>query len=221
MKIIFANSTVLHKQLEKDLVRRYHAKVITKKDNLRTQAIKKISPDYIFFIHWSYKIPAEIYENYRCIVFHMTDVPFGRGGSPLQNLVVRGFKDTKLSALEVVEQFDAGKVYLKQKLSLSGSAQQIFYRLDKIVEKMIEIIISKKIMPIPQQGPVTIFKRRTPAESDLREIDNLNKIYDYIRMLDADGYPRAFLETNHLKFEFSQAKFKSTKIEAYVRITKK
>ena len=31
----------------------------------------------------------EIHENYKCIIFHMTDLPFGRGGSPLQNLISR------------------------------------------------------------------------------------------------------------------------------------
>jgi len=35
-------------------------------------------------------ILKEIFENYEIILFHMTDLPYGRGGSPLQNLIVRG-----------------------------------------------------------------------------------------------------------------------------------
>ncbi len=26
---------------------------------------------------------------FECVCFHMTDVPYGRGGSPLQNLIIR------------------------------------------------------------------------------------------------------------------------------------
>lgn len=66
----------------------------------------------LFFPHWSYKIPAPIYEAFECIIFHMTDLPYGRGGSPLQNLIVRGHQDTVITALRCVEAFDAGPVYL-------------------------------------------------------------------------------------------------------------
>jgi len=37
----------------------------------------------------------------------MTDVPYGRGGSPLQNLIVRGHTETKLTALRCVRDLDA------------------------------------------------------------------------------------------------------------------
>lgn len=221
MKIIIANSTVLHKQLEKNLVKKYKATVLDKKDRLTPGRIKKISPDYIFFIHWAYKIPAKIYDNYKCIVFHMTDLPFGRGGSPLQNLIVRGFENTKLSAIKVVEQFDAGDVYLKKKLSLKGTANQIFLRADKLIEKMMEQIILKKIEPRPQTGDITIFKRRTPGESNIGGLERLKDVYDCIRMLDGEGYPKAFLETKELKFEFTRTNFKSNNLSAYVRIIKK
>lgn len=221
MKILIANSTILHKKLEKDLAKKYKATILNKKEELESKIIKKVSPDYIFFLHWAYKIPAEIYDNYKCIVFHMTDLPFGRGGSPLQNLIVRGFENTKLSAIKVVEQFDAGDVYLKTKLSLKGTASQIFLRADKLIEKMIEQIIFKKIKPRPQTGDVTIFKRRTPEESNIGNLGNLEDVYDYIRMLDGEGYPKAFLETKELKFEFTRANFKSNNLSAYVRIIKK
>lgn len=52
----------------------------------------------IFIPHWSYIIPENIYSQYECIVFHMTDLPYGRGGSPLQNLIVRGHTETKITA---------------------------------------------------------------------------------------------------------------------------
>ena len=50
--------------------------------------IKKIKPDVIFFIHWSKKIKKYIFDKYLCIQFHCSDLPKGRGGSPVQNQIL-------------------------------------------------------------------------------------------------------------------------------------
>lgn len=63
--------------------------LISEKRQLTLKNLKKFNHSYIFFPHWSWIIPPEIYNNFNCIVFHMTDLPFGCGGSPLQNLLVR------------------------------------------------------------------------------------------------------------------------------------
>lgn len=177
----------------------------------------------IFIPHWSYIIPENIYSQYECIVFHMTDLPYGRGGSPLQNLIVRGHTETKISALRVVKELDAGPIYLKSDLSLSGTAQEIFTRANKIIEIMIEAIVINDLKPKEQEGEVVKFKRRKKEDSNILEIENLEKVYDHIRMLDADGYPQAFIETANLKIEFSKAKLNTNKevLKAYVRISKK
>ena len=93
--------------------------------DLEEQALK-LSPRFIFFPHWSEIVPAKIFEKYDCVCFHMTAVPFGRGGSPLQNLIVRGHTKTVVSALKMNEGIDSGPVYLKRALDLTGSALDIF-----------------------------------------------------------------------------------------------
>jgi len=221
MNIIIANSTQLHQTLESKLVQTYNVTIIKKKEGLSQEILEKLSPDFIFFIHWAYKIPKEIHEKYACVVFHMTDLPFGRGGSPLQNLIVRGFSQTKISAIKVVDDLDAGDIYFKKDLSLWGTADEIFLRADTLIETMIKEIIEKKPIPIPQEGTVTTFVRRTPRESDIRALTSLEQVYDFIRMLDGEGYPHAFVETETLRFEFSRASIKSNEIIADVRITKK
>ena len=52
--------------------------------------LKKITPRYIFFLHWDWRVPHVIWQQHECVCFHMTDVPYGRGGSPLQNLILEG-----------------------------------------------------------------------------------------------------------------------------------
>jgi len=183
-------------------------KGIFNKNDLTKSILDEINPKYIFFTHWSYIIPEEIFLNYDCVVFHMTDLPFGRGGSPLQNLILGGYSKTKVSALKVIKEIDAGPIYSKKDLDLSGNAQEIYERASKVCEKIIIEMTTKTLEPIPQSGDPTYFERRRPSQSNLKGASNLDEIYNMIRMLDADGYPKAFLELKDFKVEFSNCELK-------------
>lgn len=209
----------LANKLIKDINMEHQIKLVTSKEQFDSIEIKKFNPDYIFFPHWSFIIPEEIFSNYNCIVFHMTDLPYGRGGSPLQNLIVSGVKETKISAIRVVKELDAGPIYMKYPLNLNGSAEEIYMRASKIIfQNMIPEIICKELIPIHQVGDVVTFKRRKPEESELLPNMSLEKVYDYIRMLDAEGYPKSFIRYGNLKFSFSRASLREGKIVADVEI---
>lgn len=192
---------------------------IKAKPELTYENLKKIKPKYIFFPHWSYIIPKEIYENFNCIIFHMTDLPFGRGGSPLQNLIERNIYKTKISAIKCTKELDAGDIYLKKDFSIKeGSAKEIYLKAADIISEMIDEIINTNPTPIPQKGDIVEFKRRTPEMSNIENLKDINKIFDYIRMLDCDGYPRAYLENDNVRYEFFNAKMEDGKITAQVEI---
>ena len=195
---------------------------ISDKTSLNNNFLKDFKIDKIFIPHWSYYIDKSIYEKHECILFHMTDLPFGRGGSPLQNLIKDGFKSTKMSAIKVNGETDSGPVYLKKELSLKGSAQEIFIRSSEVIESMIDEILENEIIPIKQIGQPTYFKRRKPSESKINGINEINELYDHIRMLDSDDYPRAFIEFDRIKIEFENAQLIDKKtLNANVRIFKK
>jgi methionyl-tRNA formyltransferase len=188
------------------------------REQLTSEALERIDPGYVFFPHWSWKIPAEIHDRFDCVIFHMTDVPFGRGGSPLQNLIVRGYRDTMLSAIKCVEALDAGPVYLKRPLSLDGNAEAILRRASGLMEEMIVEILERSPTPVPQEGNVVEFRRRKRADGDLAPLAEPEKVYDYIRMLDADGYPPAFLRSGRLLLEFREARLDGDAVEAKVTV---
>jgi methionyl-tRNA formyltransferase len=221
VKIIIANSNPIHLQVEQKCKKIFGSIAINNKLELNFKSLKKIKPDYVFFIHWSYIIPKDIFQNFNCILFHMTDLPYGRGGSPLQNLIVRGHSKTMVSAIKVEEGIDTGPVFLKKLVLLSGTAEEIFLRTGRLMIEMMKEIIKKKIQPVAQKGKVVVFKRRTPKESNLQNAADVKMVYNFIRMLDAEGYPKAFIETRYLKFEFSNASIKKGSITANVKIIKK
>src|SRR5579863_3308233 len=190
------------------------------RDEFSCDAVRKIAPRYLFSLHWSWKVPQEIVDQFECVCFHMTDVPFGRGGSPLQNLISLGHRETKLTALRMTNDFDAGPVYGKEPLSLEGGAEEIYLRAGRLSAKMIERIIRQEPKPVPQRGKAVDFKRRKPAESEVVNPTSLEQMHDFIRMLDAEGYPRAFLKHAGFRFEFSRPALYDGRILADVKITR-
>ena len=225
MKILIASRFKRNEKIKEFLINKmskYDVINIKSDYELSDENLRSISPDWIFFPHWGSKISRSIFEKYKCVIFHMTDLPYGRGGSPLQNLIVRGHTMTKLSAIKCVEEMDAGDIYLQRNLSLKGTAEEIFSRASILMQEMIFEIVQKNIVPFEQQGKVVRFKRRKRAESNVTDLSNLELVFDYIRMLDAEGYPKAYIETENLSFEFSSADLKSSEeLHAKVKITKR
>lgn len=195
---------------------RYNISIFTQKEELTYKNIERIAPKYIFFPHWSWIIPPRIYQNFNCVVFHMTDLPYGRGGSPLQNLITNKVYDTKISAIKVDSGMDTGKIYMKEDFHIGlGSAEEIFQKAsDLIFSKIIPYILDNNPIPYEQKGEVVEFKRRTPDESNIlnANIVSLADLYDFIRMLDGEGYPKAFLKIGDLRFLFSEVHKKADRL---------
>ena len=125
----------LAQRLQLQLARPVHT--ITSPAALSQEAVEKLDPEWIFVPHWSHLIPESIWGTWPTLIFHMTDLPYGRGGSPLQNLIQRSCSNTMLTALRCGAELDVGDLYLKDPLSLYGSAEEIFLRADALIEQMI------------------------------------------------------------------------------------
>lgn len=175
---------------------------------------------YVFFPHWSDIVPDHVLESNECVCFHMTDVPYGRGGSPLQNLLLRGHEDTVLSALRMTGELDAGPVYMKRPLPLGGSAEKIFERAAGTILSMIAEIVAHEPDPVAQVGQVTRFRRRTPEDSRLPETGDLDDLHTHIRMLDAPGYPSACIDHGAFRLRFTHSERQKDQLHARVVIEK-
>jgi len=165
----------------------------------------------LFFVHWSDLVPDEILNKYECICFHPTDLPYGRGGSPYQHMILSGAEVTVMTAFRMTDKLDAGPIYLAETMSLQGNLNEILQRGYAIIADMIRAILRYDPRPYPQEGNVVEFKRRKPEDSNLMEYASATyprDIYNFIRMLDDDTYPRAFIEIDGNRFEFSNVVYK-------------
>ena len=197
--------------------------IITTREELDYKYLKSINPSYIFFAHWSWIVSEEIHNSFKCIVFHTAPLPYGKGGSPIQNLILKGFKSSPVCAIKMINEVDAGPIYCSETISLEGNIVEIFERIAEAIKNMIWKIVKTfpSITPKEQIGKSFIFKRLSKEVNDLRNTSNKMQIYDLIRMTDGLGYPRAYLNLQGTLAEFSNARKEGDYITAEVKFKNK
>jgi len=170
------------------------------KEEYSPQEIEIFSPDLILFYGWSWTIDEEIVESFNCIMLHPSALPKFRGGSPIQNQIIRGVRNSKLTLFLMKREMDSGDILEQGPLDLSGSIPEIFKRIELEGLRLTLKILKNGLIPVAQdESKATYFKRRTPEESEIT-IDELlqsdsHYLYNKVRML-GDPYPNAFIRTS-------------------------
>ena len=166
--------------------------------------IKSIKPKIILFFGWSWKISKNIHENYNCFMLHPSLLPKFRGGSPIQNQIIRNVKNSGITIFKINDIIDGGDIYFQQKISLDGTLHNIFKKIVKFGIIGTRKILTSKNITVRKQNhkKATFYKRRKPDESEITIKELQNKSPEYfcnkIRMLD-DPYPNAFLRIKNKK----------------------
>ena len=113
------------------------------------------------------------------------------------------------------------QVLSKMPLTLDGTAREILDRASTVIQQMIIKIVKGPVEFKDQLGDVVSFKRRVSDDGDLSHLETTNQIYDFIRMLDADNYPSAFIEIENFRLEFTSAKNDDGDVEAVVKFLRR
>ena len=220
MKILICNSKNWF-ELDKKILNKCEVVNITDKDDLNQKILNKFKPDFIFFPHWNWVVSEKIFLNYKCIVFHTSPLPYGRGGSPIQNLIVQGYKEAPVCAIKMEKNLDSGPIYYKEIVSLSGSLFEILDRINVVVNNLIIRLINNLPVPQPQIGEVVAFKRLGIKDNQININSKIEKFYDHIRMLDDNSYPSAYLILKNVVLHFDKIRKMKEEFECRVRISKR
>jgi len=87
-------------------------------------------------------------------------LPYGRGGHPIENLILRGHTETVITAHRMTEEFDAGPIYgTRGPVSLAGTKDEIVARFVDPVAALMRWIVAEEPTPVPQVGEVVHFRR--------------------------------------------------------------
>lgn len=174
--------------------------IIRNKEQYNEDVIKDFKPDIILYYGWSWKISSSILNEFISIMLHPSPLPKYRGGSPIQNQIIRGEKVTFATLLKMTEVMDGGPIIAQKEISLEGHITDIFGRLTEAgIDLTIDILTHGISYKNQEESLATVYKRRKPIESEitLDEIKNQSSeyLYNKIRMLE-DPYPNAYIRTS-------------------------
>lgn len=127
------------------------------------------------------------------IVVHASDLPAGKGFTPLKWQILEGRDEIVLTMFEAVEEVDAGPYYQKEKLRFEGT--ELLDGLQrKMAEKIIAMCLSYAKEPdafpaIPQSGKESFYARPT-KEDDRLDIDKtIREQFNHLRIADNERFP--------------------------------
>jgi methionyl-tRNA formyltransferase len=153
--------------------------------------------DAAFFLGCSKIVPPEILRRNRLnLVVHGSDLPHGRGFSPIPWQVLEGKNRIPIVLFEAEEALDAGPIYCRDVIELDGTEllDEIHIKTWAKIESLItQFLASHMTMaPIPQEGQPSVYARRTRKDDELDPNGTLAAQFDHLRIVDNDRYPAWF-----------------------------
>lgn len=161
--------------------------------------------DILFLICCSHIISSDIRALYKnTLLVHASNLPEGRGWSPVIWQVLEGRKEVLVTMLEAEDKVDTGKIWLQKSINFNGN--ELYYEINELhhnatLELMDELLQHyNDIKPRPQaMEGATYYPKRTPADSQLDPNKTIKEQFDILRVADPDRYP-AFFEINNQKY---------------------
>tara|TARA_B100001093_G_scaffold78881_1_gene70138 strand:- start:14445 stop:15089 length:645 start_codon:yes stop_codon:yes gene_type:complete len=127
------------------------------------------------------------------IVIHASDLPKGKGFSPMAWQILEGKQHIDFTLFEATEECDAGDYYLKKKLCLNGYETYQEWRDlegDFVVNMVVEYIDRfDDLEPIPQSGDESIYRKRGKNDDEISVENSIKEIFDKLRICDPEQYP--------------------------------
>lgn len=130
------------------------------------------------------------------IVIHASDLPKGKGWSPMPWQILEGKNEIALSLFEAAEKVDSGVIYIKDKVVYEGH-ELIDELREKMAAKMSEMAVNyvehyDTITGEEQIGEETFYQKRTPHDSELDITQSLLQQFNLLRTIDNERYPAFF-----------------------------
>ena len=154
--------------------------------------------DLLFLISCSEIVPKHIRDCYRAsLVIHASDLPSGRGWSPLIWQILEGRSRIAVSLLEAEDAIDSGPLWKKLWLEFNGT--ELYDELNDALFAaeldLMDFAVANinNVKPIPQNNVgVSWYSRRRPEDSKLDPHLSLAEQFDLLRVSDPNRYPAHF-----------------------------
>jgi len=164
------------------------------------------SGDLCFYLSCSQVVPKSIRDRFHHnLVVHESDLPSGKGWSPLTWQILEGKNRIPVTLFEATEKVDSGDIYLQEWLEFEGhelidelrqaQAAATLHLCRAFVNRYPEVLQSAK----PQVGKESFYPRRKPKDSRLDVNCSLAQQFNLLRVVDNEKYP-AFFELHDRQY---------------------
>ena len=158
--------------------------------------------DILFLISCTKIIKTEIRKKFKhSLVIHESDLPKGRGWSPLVWQIINGSNKIPISLLDAEDKVDSGDIWKKEFVTLDGHevADEINAKVFPVKLKLMDFAIQNmnSIKKTPQEGEPSYFPRRKPGNNELDVNKTIKEQFDLMRTADNERYPCFFNLRGH------------------------
>lgn len=169
--------------------------------------------DFCFCLSLGQIVPADFRARFRhTLVVHASDLPKGRGWSPLTWQIIEGQNRIPVTLFEAAERVDSGAIYAQRWIEYQGHelidelrAALAVATLD-LCRWFVDSYPVSAEQARPQQGEESFYPRRRPGDSQLDATKPLAEQFDLLRVVDNQRYP-AFFECRGHRYRLSITRF--------------
>lgn len=169
--------------------------------------VDKISQgDFVFYLGCGQIVPHSILKkNRHNLVVHESDLPKGKGWSPLTWQILEGKNEVPVCLLEAAEPVDSGKIYLRDTMKFNGSelvGELRKTQADTTIRMCLRFVREYPVIAdkgVRQDGESTFYRRRSKEDSRLDLDKTIRQQFNLLRVVDNERYP-AFFEINGKKY---------------------
>lgn len=158
--------------------------------------------DICFLLSCS-RIVQEVYleRNRNNIVVHASDLPKGKGFSPLQWQILEGNEEIVLTLFEVIAEVDAGPYYLKRSIKFDGTElyKELREKLANMIIDMCVFFVENygKLDPIEQTENESFYRRRNVQDDEINPDNTIIELFNHFRIADNENHPLYFYYKNN------------------------
>lgn len=163
---------------------------------------------YCFLLSYSKILSEAELKNYDdTLVVHESDLPAGRGWSPLSWQILEGRDEVVFTLFRASSKVDSGAIIAKRIVEFDGTElssewrkTQALVSFDLIREYIQTSKENRRVLPndtlMPGFTPA-YYRRRTPMDSELNLKTSLGSQFNLLRVVDNDRYPAFFKYLGH------------------------
>lgn len=158
--------------------------------------------DVAFYLGCTRITPKRVLDcSKRNLVVHASDLPQGKGFSPLTWQIIDGVNDITMTLFEAAVECDAGDIIFKEQMHFEGHEllDELQHALGEMTITLCMRYLNSEICPVgqPQSGKSTYYARRYPKDSEIDPNLTLLENFNRLRVVDNQKYPAFFSHNGH------------------------